>query len=79
MIERPDIPGDIRIMVAEGNAGYLRAVLQLLQQHRRIHVVGSAGSAAEAAALIEQHRPQLALIGIKLPDRAAWNSCAASS
>ncbi len=46
----------------------LREGLELLLSREGLEVIGTAGSAGEGRALIEQHRPDVALIDIRLGD-----------
>ncbi len=61
-------PDTLHTVVVGGDAGYRRAVLRLLKAHTRLAVAGSAGSAVEAEVLLEQCKPQLAL----MPDRSGF-------
>lgn len=57
----------IRIVLAEDHAVVRQGTRQLLEQHQDLEVVGEAANGEEAVALVEQFRPDVAIIDIAMP------------
>jgi DNA-binding NarL/FixJ family response regulator len=52
-----------------------RGIAQLLESEDDIHVVGEAGSAAQALARIPALRPDVAILDVRLPDGEGVTVC----
>jgi two-component system response regulator DesR len=62
------IPGEtVRVLVVDDHALFAEALMLTLGIDRRIEVVGSASSAAEAVSLAEALRPDVVLMDVHMP------------
>lgn len=57
----------ISIIVADDDPGICEALADLLRDDPRFLLVGVGASGAEGAALAQQHRPELAIVDIHMP------------
>ena len=57
----------IRVIIAEDHAFVREATRQLLEQEPDIEIVGEATDGAEAVALVERLRPDVAIVDISMP------------
>lgn len=60
----------IRVILADDHAVVRAGIRQFLEQAGGIEVVAEAGDGQEAAALIEQHRPDVAVLDIQMPKKS---------
>ncbi|MDA3647517.1 response regulator transcription factor [Saccharopolyspora indica] len=60
----------IRVVLAEDQTMVLSAFAALLDLQPDVAVVATAGSGAEALAAVEQHRPDVLLTDIEMPERS---------
>jgi DNA-binding NarL/FixJ family response regulator len=58
----------IRIIVVDDHAVVREGTCELLERDPRLRVVAGAGSGAEALRLVRQHRPDVLLLDLALPD-----------
>jgi DNA-binding NarL/FixJ family response regulator len=58
----------IRLIVADDHAIVRQGLVALLEDESGLKVVGQAGTGREAMALVRQHRPDIALLDIAMPD-----------
>jgi DNA-binding NarL/FixJ family response regulator len=58
----------IRALIVDDHTMLRRGLVQALAPHDRLEVVGEASSGAQAIALAEQHKPELVLMDVHLPD-----------
>src|SRR5207248_7890445 len=63
---RRDRPLAVRVVVAE-DEGIIRLDLKEILQEEGYEVVGETGRGDEAVTLVRQHRPELAILDIKMP------------
>lgn len=63
-------PGPIRLVVVDDHALVREGTAQLLDQDPGIAVVGQAASAEESMGLVEEVRPDVALVDVNLPGRS---------
>ena len=59
----------IRVLVADDHAVVRRGVIQILSEESDILVAGEASSGQEALQAVQQHRYEVVLLDISLPDR----------
>ncbi len=57
----------VRVVVAEDEATVRRALAELIRAEEGLELVGVAGDADEALALIDRSRPDVALVDVKMP------------
>jgi two-component system nitrate/nitrite response regulator NarL len=57
----------LRVLIADDHPLYRDGVARTLAERASFHIVGTCGSAAEAIALAERHRPDLVLLDISMP------------
>ncbi len=58
----------LRVLLADDERPARRFLLGLLRQCENVEVVGEAATGREALELIEQHKPDLALLDMQMPD-----------
>jgi DNA-binding NarL/FixJ family response regulator len=58
----------IRVLLVDDEPMFLEALTALLEHDDRIAVVGAADSGARALALADEHRPDVALVDLAMPD-----------
>lgn len=63
-----EVNNPIRVIIVDDHRMFREGVRNRLQQEPGIEVVGEAGNAKEALALVPQTSPTLALVDIRLPD-----------
>ncbi|MDA8340700.1 MAG: response regulator transcription factor [Actinomycetota bacterium] len=61
-------PAPVSVVVVEDHALVADGLLALLAEEASVRVVASASTAAEALALVEEARPQVVLMDVRLPD-----------
>jgi two-component system, NarL family, nitrate/nitrite response regulator NarL len=57
----------LRVLIADDHPLYRDGVARTLAERAGFQVVGACGSAADAVALVERHRPELVLLDISMP------------
>ena len=57
----------VRTIIVDDSPTFLRTVCSFLDHLPSVEIVGTAGSASEALALIEQVRPELVLMDLQMP------------
>jgi two-component system response regulator DesR len=62
-------PNKIRVVIAEDQAMVLGALAALLEMEDDIEVVARAGSGDEALRLVQQHKPEVFITDIEMPNR----------
>lgn len=70
----------VRILLVDDSALVRRGVRGLLEGRHRdveIAIVGEAGSVAEAVAAAREHKPEIVLLDIRLPDGDGFDACRA--
>jgi EAL domain-containing protein (putative c-di-GMP-specific phosphodiesterase class I)/CheY-like chemotaxis protein len=61
----PELP--IRVLIADDDDLYCRALEDVVRSDRGLELIGSAGDADGAVALAGRHRPDVALLDVKMP------------
>lgn len=64
-----------RIVVVDDHAVVRAGLVDVLEGWRGFTVVASAGTAAEAMAAVARHRPDVAVVDLKLPDLSGTELC----
>jgi len=59
----------IRVMVFDDHAMFREGIISLLRMHSDFEVIGQAGDGETALALYRQHRPDVALVDLRMPRR----------
>lgn len=72
--EEPET-GPISVFILDDHEIVRRGLVDLLQSHPRMQVVGEASSAAEARHRIPAVRPDVALLDVRLPDGSGVDVC----
>jgi DNA-binding NarL/FixJ family response regulator len=62
-------PGPIRVFLVDDHKVLLAGLSSLLETETDIHVVGSAGTVAEALVCIQEVQPDVMIVDLGLPDR----------
>ena len=76
MSEDGDVVGDpISVFIVDDHEIVRRGLIDLLQSHPRMTVVGEAGSAADALHRIPAVRPDVALLDVRLGDGSGVDVC----
>ncbi len=57
----------IRVLIAEDEPGVRRALSELITDEASLELVGAAGNAVQAVELAQAHRPDIALVDVKMP------------
>jgi len=58
----------IRVILADDHAVVRQGIRRFLEEDRAIDVVAEASNGAEAVRLVEQHRPDVAVLDIRMPE-----------
>jgi len=67
----------IRVLILDSSEQVRVDLRALLEPERCIHLVGEAGSLSTGLAAALLHKPDLVLVGIKLPDASGFEACQA--
>src|SRR6266508_5473415 len=57
----------IRVLIAEDEPGVRQALSELITDEASLELVGAAGNAVQAVELAQAHRPDIALVDVKMP------------
>ena len=60
----------IRVLLVDDHLVVRRGIREFLEEARDIAVIAEAENAAQALELAQQHRPDIVVLDIKLPDRS---------
>ncbi|MGB9429252.1 MAG: response regulator transcription factor [Gammaproteobacteria bacterium] len=64
----PDPAARMRVVLADDNAFFLLSTCLLLSEHAWLQVVGSAPNGADCLALVAEHRPDVVVVDLAMPD-----------
>jgi two-component system nitrate/nitrite response regulator NarL len=67
----PHRTGQLRVVLADDDAGFLSALVEVLQSDGRFEVVGRTARGSEVADLVAQTRPDLVVLDVRMPDGGA--------
>ena len=65
--DRPRATGILRVVIADDHPVYRDGVIRALVESGRYEIVGEAGDGEAALGLIERHRPDVALLDLRMP------------
>jgi two-component system nitrate/nitrite response regulator NarL len=65
--DRPRAAGVVRVVIADDHPVYRDGVIRALLESGRYEIVGEAGDGDAALGLIERHRPDVALLDLRMP------------
>lgn len=65
----------IRLLLVDDHEVVRAGLGSLLAQHGELEVVGEAGTVAAAIEAAEKHRPEVALLDVRLPDGSGFEAC----
>jgi len=65
--ERPRAAGVLRVVIADDHPVYRDGIIRALMESGRYEIVGEAGDGEAALRLIERHRPDVALVDLRMP------------
>jgi DNA-binding NarL/FixJ family response regulator len=68
LAERTMAENQIRVLLADDHAVVRQGVRQFLEEDSGIQVVAEAGDGAEAIRLVETHRPDVAVLDVRMPE-----------
>ena len=68
----------MKMVIIDDHPVVRRGLKALLEENRRYRVVGEASSGAEAIALIRDHRPEIAILDVRLPDMSGFQVASAA-
>lgn len=60
-------PTSIGVVIADNDHNVRRALVDLINDHPRLHLVGEAMDGLEAAALCAKHKVHVALVDVRMP------------
>ena len=63
----PRVAGVLRVVIADDHPVYRDGIIRALMESGRYEIVGEAGDGEAALRLIERHRPDVALIDLRMP------------
>jgi len=58
----------IRIILVDDHTLFRKGLAELLERHGKVNVVGMSGNSSDARALLEEHKPDVAVIDLNMPD-----------
>ncbi len=59
----------IRVVIAEDHTLIREALVRMLEESKKIDVVGQAATGAEAIAMVARHRPDVLLLDVTMPEK----------
>ncbi len=62
------MPDRIRVLLADDHAVVRKGIREFLEEAGDIEVIAEAGDGREALRLVEQHRPDVAVLDIRMPE-----------
>ena len=65
--DRPRAAGVVRVVIADDHPVYRDGVIRALMESGRYEIVGEAGDGETALRLIEERRPDVALLDLRMP------------
>ena len=65
--DRPRATGVLRVVIADDHPVYRDGIIRALMESGRYQIVGEAGDGEAALRLIERHRPDVALLDLRMP------------
>lgn len=65
--DRPRAAGVLRVVIADDHPVYRDGIIRALTESGRYEIVGEAGDGEAALRLIERHRPDVALLDLRMP------------
>lgn len=65
--DRPRAAGVLRVVIADDHPVYRDGIIRALMESGRYEIVGEAGDGEAALRLIERHRPDVALLDLRMP------------
>ena len=69
------MPDPISIVLVDDHEVVRRGVRELLESSGEFTVVAEGSRVADAVALVEEHRPQLAILDVQMPDGSGVEAC----
>jgi two-component system nitrate/nitrite response regulator NarL len=58
----------IRIILVDDHTLFRKGLAELLERHDKVSVVGMSGNSSDARALLDEHKPDVAVIDLNMPD-----------
>lgn len=71
----PPAPPPIRLVLIDDSPLIRAGLRTVLEGHATVTIVGEAGTAAEGLAAVVQHKPDVVLLDLRLPDRPGLAAC----
>jgi len=65
----------LRVLVVDDHEVVRLGLVTLLKRHPAIEVVGEAGSAREALAMVERHQPDVVVMDVRMPEISGIEAC----
>src|SRR4051812_29014056 len=59
----------IRVVIAEDHTLIREALVRMLEESKKIDVVGQAATGAEAIAMVARHKPDVLLLDVTMPEK----------
>ena len=58
----------VRIILVDDHTLFRKGLAELLERHDKVSVVGMSGNSSDARALLDEHKPDVAVIDLNMPD-----------
>lgn len=65
----------IRLLIVDDSPLIRAGLRSVLEDHPGVTIVGEAGTAAEGVAAVMEHRPDVVLLDLRLPDQPGFTAC----
>lgn len=65
---------EIRILIADDHALIRKGLRQIIEADTQYKVIGEAANGTQALDLICEHRPQIAILDVNMPERSGSES-----